>query len=165
MKENNKIWKAQFEDSWNSKRKKEIKKMSITKRINQINEIICIYNKNKEEINLLHDFNQNINSWTKEEKNIYNNSKNHLKDIYKKDMDIYINDKKLEFNTKYSSNERGKIKVKFIFHQLLITTSFMFYKCSSLESIDLSSFNTTNVTNMYNMFNDCFSLKRKYKIE
>ena len=37
-------------------------------------------------------------------------------------------------------------------------TSFMFSRCSSLSSIDLSSFNTSNVTNMYGMFNGCSSL-------
>ena len=35
----------------------------------------------------------------------------------------------------------------------------MFAKCSSLESIDLSSFNTTNVKNMKGMFDVCSSLK------
>ena len=37
----------------------------------------------------------------------------------------------------------------------------MFYECSSLQSIDLSSFNTTNVENMYSMFEGCFSLKKE----
>ena len=36
--------------------------------------------------------------------------------------------------------------------------SFMFFNCSSLKSIDLSSFNTNNVTNMNSMFNNCYSL-------
>ena len=34
----------------------------------------------------------------------------------------------------------------------------MFYGCSSLTKLDLSSFNTTNVSNMYQMFYDCSSL-------
>ena len=37
--------------------------------------------------------------------------------------------------------------------------SHMFYECSSLESIDLSSFNTNNVTDMYSMFFGCTSLE------
>ena len=37
--------------------------------------------------------------------------------------------------------------------------SRMFYNCSSLESIDLSSFNTTNVKDMRCLFSDCSSLK------
>ena len=35
----------------------------------------------------------------------------------------------------------------------------MFYLCSSLESLNLSSFNTENVINMYTMFSYCYSLK------
>ena len=35
----------------------------------------------------------------------------------------------------------------------------MFFYCSSLNSIDLSNFNTTNVKNMAAMFDSCSSLK------
>ena len=35
---------------------------------------------------------------------------------------------------------------------------YMFYKCSSLIILDLSSFDTKNVTNMSYMFCDCTSL-------
>ena len=34
----------------------------------------------------------------------------------------------------------------------------MFYGCSSLSTLDLSTFNTCNVTNMICMFNGCSSL-------
>ena len=37
--------------------------------------------------------------------------------------------------------------------------SWMFYKCSSLEEINLSKFNTENVTDMRCMFFRCSSLK------
>ena len=39
--------------------------------------------------------------------------------------------------------------------------SFMFSGCSSLQSINLSSFNTTNVKNMRSMFYGCSSLKKE----
>ena len=39
--------------------------------------------------------------------------------------------------------------------------SCLFYGCSSLQSIDLSSFNTTNVKEMYDMFSGCLSLKKE----
>ena len=39
--------------------------------------------------------------------------------------------------------------------------SFMFRGCSSLKSVDLSSFNTNNVKNMECMFYGCSSLKRE----
>ena len=38
---------------------------------------------------------------------------------------------------------------------------YMFDNCSSLKSIDLSSFNTSNDTTMSFMFFDCNSLKKK----
>ena len=122
------------------------------------NEITCIYNKNKDIIELLHNY-KIESEWNDEYKKIYNEAKKYMKDIYNKYIDIYINDKKIEFNTKYISNETGQIKVKFIFHKLLTNISFLFYGCSSLASIDLSSFNTTNVTNMSIMFSKCSSLK------
>ena len=37
----------------------------------------------------------------------------------------------------------------------------MFYGCSSLKSLDLSNFNTQNVTNMEHMFYECSSLKKE----
>ena len=161
-----KNWKGEFKNTWKSQRKKEIKNTINTKRMNEINEIICIYNKKEETINLLHDFNKDEEHfYDEEEKKIYNLSKNYMKNFYKKDIDIYINDKKIKFNTKYTSNKRGEIKVKFIFHLFLTNTAYMFYNCYSLESIDLSSFNTTKDKNMWSIFSDCSSLKRKYKIK
>ena len=53
----------------------------------------------------------------------------------------------------------GEIKVKFIFNKLLTSTHRMFEGCSSLQSIDLSSFNTTNVKDMSYMFYKCSSLQ------
>ena len=117
-------------------------------------EINCIYNKNEKTINLLYDYNQVESYWDDDVKKIHNEAKNNLKNI-----DIYINDEKIKFNTRYTSNVKGKIRVKFIFHKLLTSTSFMFYECKSLESIDLSSFNASNVTNMSRMFYGCRSLK------
>ena len=37
----------------------------------------------------------------------------------------------------------------------------MFSECSSLQSINLSSFNTTNVKDMSDMFCECSSLKKE----
>lgn len=37
--------------------------------------------------------------------------------------------------------------------------SYMFYKCSSLESLELSLWNTTNVKDMFSMFYGCTNLK------
>lgn len=40
-----------------------------------------------------------------------------------------------------------------------VTTKQVFYQCNSLETLDLSSWNTTNVTSMNEMFSNCKSLK------
>ena len=126
--------------------------------INNKNEITCIYNKQKDEINLLHDYSDDINGWTEEEKKSYIEGKNNINE---NNIDIYINDKKIKFNYKYKSNKKGNIKIKFIFKKLLTSTTYMFWECSSLQSINLSSFNTTNVKDMSLMFSDCSSLKKE----
>ena len=120
------------------------------------NEIICIYNKQKDEINLLHEYNLDINNWTDEGKKLYIEGKNNINE---RNIDIYINDKKIKFNFKYKIEDSKEIKVKFKFKTILTNTSFMFYDCSFLKSIDLSSFNTNNINNMSYMFNGCYSLK------
>jgi len=118
------------------------------------NEIICTYNKQENEIDLLHNYNLIF----KDEKirKQYLEGKNNINE---KNIDIYINDKKIPFNYKYKSNEKGDIKVKFIFNKLVTNTCFMFSRCSSLTSIDLSSFNSSNINDMVGMFSDCSSLK------
>ena len=120
------------------------------------NEIICIYNKKEDEIGILHDYNENIDFWLDQAKNSYSEGK---KNISESNIEIYISDKKIDFNYKYKSSEKGEIKVLFKFIKLLTNTSFMFYKCSCLESIDLSLFNASDVDNMKNMFYECSSLK------
>ena len=120
------------------------------------NEIICVYDKKDEEINLLHDYNENMDDWNEDYKKSYIEGKNNINE---KNIEIYINNKRIKFDYKYKSNEKGEIKVKFIFNKLLTSTSCMFRECSSLKSIDLSSFNTSNVNDMSGMFYNCSSLK------
>ena len=117
------------------------------------NEIICIYNKQQDEISLLHHYNH---IYDEEDMKYYIEGKNNING---NNIEIYINNKKIKFNYKYKSKEKGEIKVKFIFNKLLTSTFLMFYGCYSLQSIDLSSFNTTNVNNMLGMFNQCSSLQ------
>ena len=89
--------------------------------LNNKNEIICIYNKQKDEINLLYDYNFDIKYWSDEEKKLFIEGKNNINE---KNIDIFINNKKIIFNSKYKSNEKGEIKVKFIFNKLLNSTHF-----------------------------------------
>jgi len=132
----------------------------------QNNEINCIYiiDKNKTEINLLYDYNLDIKYSDESDeiwKKIYLNAKNCILEM-KESIEMYVNDKKIKFDFKYKikeSKELKELKVKFKFKKLLSNTSYMFYGCSSLKSIDLSSFNTTNVKDMRCMFYGCSSLK------
>ena len=124
------------------------------------NEIICTYNKKdkKDPIKLLFDFNfekKEIED-TQEIKELYEEAKNNING---KNIEIYINDKKIEYNAAYDSDEIGLITVKFKFNKFLTSIGWMFNSCSSLESIDLSSFQTSSVSDMGYMFCGCSSLK------
>ena len=62
------------------------------------NEIICIYNKQKDEIDLLHDYTLDIKYWkywTEENKKSYIEGKNNINE---NNIDIYINNKKIKFS-------------------------------------------------------------------
>ena len=122
---------------------------------NNKNEIICVYNKKeKGRINILHYYENYFLKKDYEES--YNEGKNNINE---ENIEIYVNDKKIKFNYIYETEEIGLIKIKFKFKKLLTSTAFMFSYCESLESIDLSSFNTNNVNNMSGMFRYCESLK------
>ena len=128
----------------------------------QINEINCIYipDKNKEEIYLLHDYNCDISEFVHEDnKKIYLEAKNMNKNIFENNIDLYINDNKVNFNFKYKFNDSKEIKVKFKFKKVLTNLSFMFYGCSSLKSLNFSSFYSNKVNNMKGMLQNCSSLE------
>jgi len=132
-------------------------KAQISKEICEIN---CIYieDKNQNEINLLHDFN-NEEDFDGNLKKEYLEVKNLNINLFKENIEIYVNEKKIKFEFKYKMEKLKEIKVKFKFNnRIMKKTSFMFYKCKHLKSIDLSSFNTKNVTNMSYMFYHCSSL-------
>ena len=142
-------------------RKKRTSSVDLDTRYNEKkkkNEIDCVYivKKNKE-INLLYDFQENVNNYSKEECKLAHNEAK--KELNNNNIDIFINEIKVEFNRKYKSSETGLLYVKFKFKKLLVSTSFMFYKCSSLKSIDLSSFNESKITNMMCMFDGCSFLE------
>ena len=125
------------------------------------NEIHCTYipKLNQNEINLMHDYKNEQSDLSEEMKKLYLEAKNINEKLFKEKIELYVNDKKIKFNFKYKINDEKEIKVKFVFKKKLTNTSFMFKDCSSLESIDLSSFNTSNITSMIGMFKECSSLK------
>ena len=127
----------------------------------QINEINCIYiiDKNKNEINLLHDYNENLDGRGEEYIRNYSEAKNLNKKLFQESVDIFINDKKINFNFTYNIKDLNEIKVSFKFKKLLTNMSHMFSGCSSLISVDLSSFNTNNINNMSFVFDGCRNLE------
>ena len=94
----------EFIQSKNNKSKKSNENISIIKD-NQKNEILCIYNKQIDEIKLLYDYSLNIDNFDNdEEKKSYIEGKNNINE---KNIEIYINNKKIKFGYKYKSDERG----------------------------------------------------------
>ena len=61
------------------------------------------------------------------------------KKLFEENIELFVNEKK--------NLILKEIKVKFKFNKILNRTSFMFYKCHSLKSIDIFNFYTTKVTN------------------
>ena len=60
-------------------------------------------------------------------------------------------------NTGYGNSFNMLIKCTGI-NKNITDMRYMFYKCSSLTSLDISNLDTSNVTNMVHMFNGCTSL-------
>ena len=122
--------------------------------MNKINFIKCIYNIKdiKEDIKLIN------NKILKDNVDIVFNKYEINEEIENK-MKININGKisSILFKTKF--NKIGNHAIYFISKEPIKNLSFLFYECSSLKEINLSSFNTNNVTNMSHMFNGCSSLK------
>ena len=65
---------------------------------------------------------------------------------------MYINGEEDKFEKYFIPKEEGEYDILLKFKILMKDCSFMFFACSNLTNIDLSSFNTKNVTNMYKCF-------------
>ena len=116
--------------------------------INKINFIKCVYEIKKDDIG--------------KEIQIINNKDDDDKikneEIQKK-VKIIINGE-IESNIlKYKLNKEGDYIIYLISYNDLTDISYMFYNCSSLKELNLSSFNTNQVTDMSGMFYYCSSLK------
>ena len=126
-----------------------------------LSEISCLYiAKNEEnEIQLLHDFRENVNYWKKEEKKAYLETKELNTKIFQEKLEFYGSEVKIDFKYKLITYGAKELKVKYIFKENLTKMSYMSYKCSSLKSIDLSKFDSSHIIDMSNMFNNCSSLE------
>ena len=72
---------------------------------------------------------------------------------------IIINGEIISNTLTYIFKHEGLYTIYIISYNLINNMSNMFYECSTLEEINLLSFNTTQVTNLSNMFYGCSSLK------
>ena len=61
---------------------------------------------------------------------------------------LYLNNEKIKFCLQYKFPETRQYEIKIKYKIILKDMSYMFYKCSSLNSLNLSNFNTNNVKNM-----------------
>ena len=62
----------------------------------------------------------------------------------------------------YKFNKEGLYNIYITYNHLITNMSYMFYNCSSLKEINLSSFNTNQVTDMLWMFD---SINKSCKIK
>jgi hypothetical protein len=62
-----------------------------------------------------------------------------LKELDGTNTEIYIDNKKQNFDKYFKFNKEGEYNILLKFKNLLKDCSFMFYKCSNLANIDLSS--------------------------
>ena len=111
---------------------------------NNTNYILCEYDIPRDKVN--------------KEVQIINKGVNNQKEI-KESCILYYKEKKLNFCEKYKFPKPGKNIIKIIFKKPITNSSWLFYKCSYIISIDLSHFNSINITSMYCMFNSCSALK------
>ena len=121
----------------------------------QNNYFTCEY---KIEKNDLKEPIQILNCYDKEKKDAFGfDNKLNDKEIIE-NCELYINNKKTDFCFQFKFPEEGNYNIKIILDQPLSNTSFLFYNCKNLISIDLSNFNTSYVEDMKWMFANCTNL-------
>ena len=81
-----------------------------------------------------------------------------LKELNELNVELYINGEEDIFKKYFIPKEEGEYDILLKLKILMKDCSFMFFACSNLTNIDLSSFNTKNTTNMYWMFYGCSNL-------
>ena len=119
--------------------------------INKIKFIKFIYNIKKEDSDKDIQIIQIINN----RDNLCYNENNEID----KEIKVIINGEIKSNILTYKFFKEGIQIIYLISNNDLTNILFMFYKCSSLQELDLSSFNTNLITNMSYIFHDCSSLK------
>jgi len=122
---------------------------------NEIKLILKIENK---------DINKNI-YFLNRDNDKFNREKEYIKSIndYNKllnesEIEIFIEDEKYDNKKYFQPIKEDLYEIKLKFASNITNMSYMFYGCSNLTNIDLSSFDIENVNNMSNIFYDCSNL-------
>ena len=139
---------------------------NIYKEINKKNEIKILINIGKEDINkdiyFLSDEDIDENIKGNEIKNNIENFEKYehisLKDLNDINVELYINNKKYKYQKYFKPDKEGIYEILLIFNVHINDCTGMFFGCSSLANIDLSSFNAKEVSNMCEMFAGCSKL-------
>ena len=69
------------------------------------------------------------------------------------------NEEELEYSNKFIPNEEGAYIIEIEIPELIKDCSYMFYGCTNITDIDLSTFDFQSTTNMNDMFNYCINVK------
>ena len=83
-----------------------------------------------------------------------------LKELNQSNVELYINNKRYKYEKYFIPKKEGNFIMLLKFNFLMKDTSFMFYECNNIISIDLSSFHSQKVVNMSNMFYGCSNLTK-----
>ena len=65
--------------------------------------------------------------------------------------------KKYKYTKSFKPEKEGLYEIKIKFNNKIKDCSYMFFGCSNLTNIDLSSFDTKNIINMSYMFFGCIN--------
>ena len=115
--------------------------------INDLNNI-------KNQIQIIVEVNENnIN------KEVYFLNKDNNKELNENNTKLFIGNKEYKFQKYFQSRKVGKYSIVLKLNTKIKDCSFIFYNCSDIIAIDLSSFSSDMVVNMDSMFSKCLLLK------
>ena len=152
----------------------EIKKKIERKPVNEKVDILSM--KNNEQNIMILNINVNINDINNEvyffDNYKFKNTeatkkeKGFLKEIedYKEKIKIKLikpnnNEEELAYSNKFIPNEEGAYIIEIEIPELIKDCSYMFYGCTNITDIDLSTFDFQSTTYMNDMFNYCINVK------
>ena len=87
-----------------------------------------------------------------------NHHHDNLKELNESNVELFINNIKQKYTKYFKPLNEGIYKIRLQIYGNIKDISFMFFNCPNIESIDLSSFDTSSVTNMSYLFSECTEL-------